>query len=173
MSNFLTFLAHGERSLLEFLDIFDDKKYFWIDKSDSNLYLTFSDIGDKLYDNTVNMIHYGLSNFKSRNILKKKLEKILKMSPTDELKFQSLQNLLKCVLFNGCIKNLFSLGEKEKRKNCETQTDEFSSLYLASSLDWDNILKPNLSYKPTEEIQKYTPVHVAARYLSYLIVCHR
>ena len=77
MSNFLTFLAHGERSLLEFLDIFDDKKYFWIDQNDSNLYLTFSDIGDKLYDNTVNMIHYGLSDFKSRHIFKKKLEKIL------------------------------------------------------------------------------------------------
>lgn len=149
MSNFLTFLAHGERSLLEFLDIFDDKKYFWINQNDSNLYLTFSDIGDKLYDNTVNMIHYGLSDFKSRHTFKKKLEKILKMDPTDKLKFKSLQNLLKSVLFNGCIKNLFLLGEKEKKKNCETPID------ITSSLDWDNILKPNVSYKPTEEIQKY------------------
>ena len=151
MSNFLTFLAHGERSLLEFIDIFDDKKYFWIDESDSNLYLTFSDIGDKLYDNTVNMIHYGLSDFKSRHKFKKKLENILKMDPIDELKFKSLQNLLKSVLFNGCIKNLFLLGENEKKKNCETPADEF--FYLA--LDWDNILKLNVSYKPTEEIQKY------------------
>jgi hypothetical protein len=151
MSNFLTFLAHGERSLLEFLDIFDDKKYFWIDQNDSNLYLTFSDIGDKLYDNTVNMIHYGLSDFKSRHIFKKKLEKILIMAPTDKSKFKSLQNLLKSVLFNGCIKNLFLLGEKEKKKNCETSADTF--FYL--SLDWNNILKSNVSYKLTEEMQKY------------------
>jgi hypothetical protein len=143
MSNFLTFIAHGERPLLQFHDIYDDpdydedeNKYFKIDKSDTNFYLTFSDIGQPLYQLPINIIHYGLSGLKSREILRSKLEEISKMPSGTGLKYASLQILLKGILINGCIKNLFLLA---KNKNKIVEDD------LSPYQDWSNIQENNFS----------------------------
>jgi len=157
MDNFLIFLAHGERPLLEFHDMYDDpdyhedeNKYFTIDKNDTNFYLTFGDIGQPLYQLPINIIHYGLSSLRSREILTEKLQEISKMPSGTGLKYNSLQILLKGILFNGCIKNLFLLGEKEKNKEAPS-----NQLNLSPSLDWNTILKTNFLDSHTKEIKTY------------------
>jgi hypothetical protein len=148
MSDFLMFLAHGERPLLQFHDVYDDpdyhedeNKYFKINDSDTNFYLTFSDIGKPLYQLPINIIHYGLSSLKSQEIFTEKLNEISRMSNGTGIKYSSLQILLNGIIINGCIKNLFLLAKNKKKIVEDT---------LSPYQDWPNIYKNNFLDLPTD-----------------------